>query len=480
MADDELDDDLPQEIDKQIPVSSRIAAPGVANSMPAVSLRGLNVPVSSTAPASSSAPPETGSIADLEQKAATPIAPRPVAKPSATEARTAADDAELSRLQSTGSGVSQIAKAHPVAGGILRGLNTVGSIAEHVAPILGGVMTAIPGTEEHHNYLVRQQTGRLGNDLAEENKEAQTANENAQPEIKEQANEIKEDQLTENREKEQNKLDEQYRKLGLKRDTNGNLVPVTYDEMTPTEQAVHDLKTNQAEAADARAQLDQLKANPNSDLYKLQVKRLQIAEQNAQNAGKRLGLSEDQFQNKVQEQNLIKPSGQAQSRGSAAQAALDVLPELESQIRANAADLGPIMGRILKGEIAIGDVDPKIAKLYSSLNSFYALNPGIHGFRNYELVKDMPSFIGSLERDPEATIAALEGLKPTLQSVAKEGKTFHKRIVEGEGAGGASNSAKPGEGKTLTKTAIEQAAKANKISVADATKQAESQGYTIQ
>jgi hypothetical protein len=65
------------------------------------------------------------------------------------------------------------------------------------------------------------------------------------------------------------------------------------------------------------------------------------------------------------------------------------------------------------------------------MKSFYALQPAVHGFRNAEFVKDFEHAIGTLERDPDAFLAGMEGLKPTLNAVAKEGKTFHKRIVEG-------------------------------------------------
>jgi hypothetical protein len=251
-------------------------------------------------------------------------------------------------------------------------------------------------------------------------------------------------------------------KYGLTRDENGQVVP---DENSPVykgqQQKLKDAETAQAnlqtyrqsqiELNNARAEVERAKNDPNSPAYQQAQQKLQMAQRAhdiaAANLGlhqQEFGLHQEEYANKVHEQGLVKPSGQAASRGSAAQAALDILPELQAQIKKNAKSLGPLMGRLQRGEIAIGNVDPKIAKLYSALTSFYALNPAIHGFRNFEFVKDMPSFIGGLERDPEATIAGLEGLKPTLQSVAKEGKTYHRRIVEGE----EGNGPKPPDGKT--------------------------------
>jgi hypothetical protein len=152
--DDEQDDELR---------SARIARPSPSSGIPPVSLRGVGSP---------SPTPEAGS---------------PIASSSPLEARTTADQNELVREQRTGSGISQIqhgspeggigiAKPHPIAGGILRGLSTIGSV---LAP---GVMANIPGTEEHHNLLLHQQRGRIGEDLGEQKEEAATAETGARTE----------------------------------------------------------------------------------------------------------------------------------------------------------------------------------------------------------------------------------------------------------------------------------------------------------
>lgn len=151
----------------------RIARPQ-PSVLPPVAARGLSVPAQSAS---------TGSTGELENEGlASHLAPRPIASPSPLEARTTADQGEMSRLQSTGSGISQIARAHPVAGGILRGLGTVGSIVGSVDPFARRILPNIPGTEEHHNQLLRQETGRIGEDLGEEQKEAATAESGAKTE----------------------------------------------------------------------------------------------------------------------------------------------------------------------------------------------------------------------------------------------------------------------------------------------------------
>lgn len=67
------------------------------------------------------------------------------------------DQAELSRLRSTGSGVSQIKNP------FLRGLGVAGDVAASFFP---RAAMSIPGTTAHHNYLVGQQQSAVNSDEA--------------------------------------------------------------------------------------------------------------------------------------------------------------------------------------------------------------------------------------------------------------------------------------------------------------------------
>lgn len=139
-------------------LSSRVAAPGVAKEMPAASLRGLGAV----------APNPDESTSDLESRGlASRISPAPIAAPSATQSRTAADQAEVDRLARTGSGISQI--HNPFGRYALRGLETIGNV---LSP---ATMMMIPGTEAHHNLLEKTARGRVGEDTIEAGKEAEAA-----------------------------------------------------------------------------------------------------------------------------------------------------------------------------------------------------------------------------------------------------------------------------------------------------------------
>jgi hypothetical protein len=241
-------------------------------------------------------------------------------------------------------------------------------------------------------------------------------------------------------------------KIGMRRDETGGIVPDENSEIYKTQQQkitladqtqknLQAFRQSQIDLNEARAAAEKAKADPNSPAYRQAQEKLEMARQAHAIAARNLGLHEAEFENKLNEQDLLKPSGQSQSRGDAAQSVLNLYdrpgkPGLETLVRKNAAQMGPLMGRLAKGEIAIGDVPPDVAELYGAMKSFYALQPAVHGFRNAEFVKDFETALGTLERDPESFIAGMKGLRPTLESVRDEGKTMKRRIVPPKTDGG--------------------------------------------
>lgn len=134
------------------------------------------------------------SAAAIPSMPASPLTPG-VAKPNATNSTppltlrgispqtsqaTMRDQAKLDQMKASGSGISQVSS--PTGRGILRGLNTVGSIAGAVSPLARNLMTAIPGTEEHHQQLIGKSERALGADLGQETAEAGIGEKQAQAE----------------------------------------------------------------------------------------------------------------------------------------------------------------------------------------------------------------------------------------------------------------------------------------------------------
>jgi hypothetical protein len=139
------------------------AAPPVLGAQPATPR------IASAAPATPApAAPTPGSTEDLESRAlARTTAPPPIATPSPMESRTAADQAELARVQSSGSGISQFQQRHPVLGTIARIGAGVGSA------LFPSIAANIPGTDYHHQAVLAQDRRAVGEDLGEQEKTAQ-------------------------------------------------------------------------------------------------------------------------------------------------------------------------------------------------------------------------------------------------------------------------------------------------------------------
>jgi len=353
------------------------------------------------------------------------------------------------------------AENHPgVLGKIGHVLGRVGNIAFTAAA--PGLATLTEGTDLNKLAVASQNREALERaktqELAEESEKTRAKHE-------ENVSNINQEKLEETERTNRAKDEVNLANHGLKRDAEGNIVADTESPVYQQNQekmknaaALRDsavaLRKSQENLNVAKEEFEKSKNDPNSPQYQLALKKLAAANLAHEVAQKNLELHEREYENKIKEQEFVKPSGQSQSRGSAAQAVLDLIPDLKNLVNEHRADMGPIMGRINRGELEIGNVDPEIAKLYSAMKSFYALQPAVHGFKNAEFVKDFEHALGTLERNPDAFISGMEGLRPTLESVAKEGKTFHRRIVEGQPttpAGGATPPAgggQPPQGKS--------------------------------
>ena len=373
----------------------------------------------------------------------------PTASPGVPAGSLASNQAKLEKLQLQDQGTPWNERS---------GWSKLGHVASKIGNIAGDVliprvMATIPGTELNRTLQEQGLQGELNTQQKEQNTEESTKA--AQKLAGEK--EADEEKLHEAQEKNYTTKDEEaLSKAGLMRDKDGNVVadPTSqaYQKQQLAGQAVKNLmdyRSAQSDLTEAKEEVERAKNDPNSPAFKAAQQKLAMAQYAHDLAAQNLGLHRDEFANKVQEQELLKPSGQAQSRASAAESVLQLMPGLEQEVKKNAASMGPLMGRLERGELAIGDVPPDVAQLYAAMKSFYALQPAVHGFRNAEFVKDFETALGTLERDPDAFIAGMTGLKPTMEAVANEGKTYHKRIVEGGGntpAGGAAGGAKPGAG----------------------------------
>jgi hypothetical protein len=405
--------------------------------------------MSAASPAAPSQAPNglspVGTVKTLPKISETPQAGLPNIAP--TGPGSAADyQSQLTKLRSTDS----LADHPTTLGKVGHVLGKIGNIAGDIA--LPGVMANIPGTDMNRRAEIAAIEPKLAQAKAAEEGTAERQAAGKLAERKEESEEpLREAQTKGLNEKDSTTLAEH----GLMRDADGNVKPDPTSPVYQKNQLAMDTVKNvqayrqaQQDLIEAKTEVEKAKNDPNSPAFKAAQQKLAMAQEAHRVAASNLALHQQEFTDKQNEREFLKPSGQAQSRGSAAQAVLNLMPDLDKLVKENAAEMGPIMGRLNRGEIAIGDVDPKVAELYSAMKSFYALQPAVHGFRNAEFVKDFEHALGTLERDPDAFLAGMHGLEPTMKAVANEGVTFHKRIKEGASATPAAGATEAPAGET--------------------------------
>lgn len=102
--------------------------------------------------------------------------------------------------------------------------------------------------------------------------------------------------------------------------------------------------------------------------------------------------------------------------------------DVEKFIDANAAKMGPVMGRGQNFLQWFGSPDPGAQELRMRVESLAALNPAIHNFRSSVWAQNMVKELGGLKMTPEALKAGIRGLTSAA-------KVMHESTAEYYGAG---------------------------------------------
>ena len=382
-------------------------------------------------PDTSSLPPMTSAAPNLPS----PVMPTATLDPAIQNTRTRllGDQAELKRLGDTGSGVSQISNP------FLRGLARVGDIAASV--IAPGVASAIPGTTNHHNFLINQEAGRVNNDLGDQEKQAQTTLLDAQPALKQltaENNMLRTQGYLQHVNDQGQHYDDQaeatLRQHGYKHAPDGTVVPLSYDEMSPNDQALHDYRGAQQEAAEATAALKRSQNDPNSYAYRLAKQRVDIAQQNAQTALQRLSISQDTYNARYQgvgpdgrplagamitddgrpvgstfSANL-RPTGTERNKGDMAASAADQISAMEAIIKRNPTMFGPGYGQSTEFKRWIGSQSPDAQRFAAARTIAGDHLAGTFGGRSEAALTALDNAIGQFKDNPEAALAGLDQL----------------------------------------------------------------------
>lgn len=110
-------------------------------------------------------------------------------------------------------------------------------------------------------------------------------------------------------------------------------------------------------------------------------------------------------------------TGAQGNRGAAASSSVRMGEDLIADLRANKDRLGGLNAWVQKYGLNTPVADPKLAKIQSELSSFAALQPVQHGFRSTDALHTFEAIIGGLQKNPEATIASIQGLIKTSGAI---------------------------------------------------------------
>ena len=388
------------------------------------------------------------------------------------------DQAERARVIGSGAGEDQIqgkleqshfGQVHPVAakilGGLGQGIAKLGDVGlSAIAPALA---INLPGTEYHHLADIHGLNKQIGAEEGEQKNEAQTANLEQQPEVAEAKNELGQEKLAETA----RQHDQQLREHGFKADDKGNIVPLSYEEMSPQQQAVQDLKGSQEELADATAALKKVQADPNSPQARMAQQRIDNAQQTRAIALQRLGLSEATFAARYHgtdtsgnplpgamitdegqpvgssfSQN-VRPTGTERNKADMAASASEQLSDIANIVKRHPTLFGPGYGQSSAFRQWLGSQDPDAQRFVTARTIAGDHLAGTFGGRSEAALQALDTAIGQFKDNPAAMAAG-------IQQLAKANTRFQKAgTVKSEG----SNAAAAGQGPASFKVKLSDA-----------------------
>src|SRR5439155_21140442 len=90
----------------------------------------------------------------------------------------------------------------------------------------------------------------------------------------------------------------------------------------------------------------------------------------------------------------------------------------------NPTAVGPILGRLARAEVKIGDVPPEVKAIHTALGSFEALQPILHGFRGgSQTVEHFKGVLGDQRLNAAALKASLNEMKALANTIKGTGKS---------------------------------------------------------
>jgi hypothetical protein len=127
------------------------------------------------------------------------------------------------------------------------------------------------------------------------------------------------------------------------------------------------------------------------------------------------------------------PTGQAAHQIFQAGAIEDLAPKVIADINAHREILGQLSSYYKQWLAGTPVSDPVASQMMGELMSLAAMQPALHAFRSSNAMESFEHLIGGLAKDPDSTIATIQGLLKTPQAFTN---MAHKGNTGGGGAGG--------------------------------------------
>jgi hypothetical protein len=337
-------------------------------------------------------------------------------------------------------------------------LEILNAIGTGFAPRL---TSAIPGTPLHHQAVAAENEDALKTEQGVANEEqrrglegAQTANQEAAPELKrtqqelaatkqQQTQELNERKLAETTQHHASTLAQQLAQHGFEQDEEGNINSLSYDKMSEDQKAVHDLKASQTELANATAELRRAQKENQPKAAELAQQRIANAQRNSQIAAGRLGLQQQEFERDTfgtnkgepipgapadaggQPLGFKSPAGHVNAAAAGRGAQAGVIQKTGEDLKKLADENKDVFGNLgsywKQATSGTPISDPKAAKVMAAITSYAALNPAAHGFRSTEALKLFEKTIGGIPNNLESFKAAIDGISGTMGRLQEGG-----------------------------------------------------------
>ncbi len=356
---------------------------------------------------------------------------------------------------------SHFGQNHPLAGKLLGGLaqgaasagDILGSSLAGVAPQLVPLVQAIPGTTTHHNELVRRSDQNINQMQGEQQKTAQTGLTNAETGVQQAEVPLKQAQteaadLTPATEEEAKafgvpvgtQLNSASRAALAKQSGINTSKEGIASEGNQTKISVEQLKAEAQEAVAAGKPQPHIismqggvphvmERDPQTKDYSIDrgiapPNYAQMLPQVLQSKTTEL-LGDEGVQHRFQynpktgryDQDMgANPTGSSAHQIFQASAIENLAPQLIADINNNRQILGSLPSYYKEWSSGTPVADPKAAQLMTELMSFAAMQPALHAFRSTSAMESFEKMIGGLAKNPDATIATINGLLKTPEA----------------------------------------------------------------